>query len=159
MNERSRSARARGGREVWTNRGAKLRATSEAERTARLAERVRAEIAELLLRGEVRDPRLSDVFVSAVTVTRDLSLAKVFVRVLKMDVEAARRDETLEALASARGHVRRMLARRLGTRTVPELRFQWDDTADRAARLDALLAEVEAERAIRREDAEEADES
>jgi ribosome-binding factor A len=45
---------------------------SEQKRSVRVAERVRAEVMELLLRGAIRDPRVKDVLVSEVRVTDDL---------------------------------------------------------------------------------------
>jgi len=101
----------------------------------------------MLLRGEVRDPEASGAIVSAVTITNDLSLARVYLRLLDAEPTEARRTALVKALDRAKGHVRRSLASRLDLRTVPELRFAWDDTADRAARLDELLAEVAADRA------------
>lgn len=122
------------------------------ERVARVGERIRAELADMLLRGEIRDPAASGAIVSAVTVTRDLSLARVFLRVLEAEPTEARRREVVAAFERARGHVRRELGARIARgsgamRSVPELRFAWDDTTDRAARLDAVLAEVAADRA------------
>jgi len=92
----------------------------------------------MLLRGEVRDPEASGAIVSAVTITNDLSLARVYLRLLDAEPTEARRTALVKALDRAKGHVRRALASRLDFRTVPELRFAWDDTADRAARLDEL---------------------
>jgi ribosome-binding factor A len=123
---------------------------------ARVAERVRAELSDMLLRGEVRDPEARGAIVSAVTVTSDLSLARIYVRLLETEATAARRTALVKALERAKGHVRRELAARLALRTVPDLRFAWDDTADHAERVDALLAEVAADRdreALEREDA------
>lgn len=130
------------------------------ERMARVAERVRAELSDLLLRGEIRDPEARGAIVSAVTVTADLSLARIYVRILDAEPTAERRASVVKALERAKGHVRRELAARLALRSVPELRFAWDDTADKAARLDALLAEVAADRAredLEREDARDDD--
>lgn len=136
-------------------RGAPKQAASHdegGERVARVGERIRAELADMLLRGEIRDPAASGAIVSAVTVTRDLSLARVFLRVLDAEPTAARQRDVVAAFERARGHVRRELGARIARgsgamRSVPELRFAWDDTTDRAARLDAVLAEVAADRA------------
>jgi len=117
-----------------------------AERVARVAERVRVELADLILRGELRDPRARGAIVSAVTITRDLSLARVFLRVLEAEASDERKREVVKAFESARGHLRHELAIRLAIRNVPDLRFAWDDTTENAARLDALFAEVEADR-------------
>lgn len=118
---------------------------------ARVGERIRAELADMLLRGEVRDPAARGAIVSSVTVTGDLSLARVFLRVLEAEPSVARQREVVAAFTRAGGHVRRELAARVSRgggamRSVPELRFAWDDTTDRAARLDEVFAEVARER-------------
>ncbi|MFO0712303.1 MAG: 30S ribosome-binding factor RbfA [Sandaracinus sp.] len=128
------------------------RGTEGTDRTARVGERIRAELSDMLLRGDVRDPAAVGAIVSAVTVTRDLSLARVYLRVLEAAPSDARRAEIVAAFERAKGHVRRELAARIARgsgamRSVPELRFAWDDTADRAARLDEVFAEVAADRA------------
>jgi ribosome-binding factor A len=156
-NDRSRERDARGRSSTGRpgTRGAPRAAASGddgGERVARVGERIRAELADMLLRGEIRDPAASGAIVSAVTVTRDLSLARVFLRVLEASPSEARRREVVAAFDRARGHVRRELSARIARgsgamRSVPELRFAWDDTTDRAARLDAVLAEVAADRA------------
>ncbi|MBN8615415.1 MAG: 30S ribosome-binding factor RbfA, partial [Deltaproteobacteria bacterium] len=126
---------------------------------ARVGERIRGELADMILRGEVRDPATQGAIVSAVSVTGDLSLARVFLRVLEAEASEARKREVVAAFDRAKGHVRRELAARVSRgsgamRSVPELRFAWDDTTDRAARLDEVFAEVAADRAtIEREQA------
>ena len=154
-NDRARGAGGRTGASRPIQRaGSPRHAASDdgGERVARVAERIRGELADMLLRGEIRDPAASGAIISAVTVTRDLSLARVFLRVLEAEPTDARRREVVAAFERARGHVRRELGARIARgsgamRSVPELRFAWDDTTDRAARLDAVLAEVAADRA------------
>jgi len=120
----------------------------EAKRSDRVAERVRAELSEMFMRGEVRDPRARGVVVSAVRVTDDLSIARVYVRLLEDTPgraaarAGARREALLSALESARGHLRRHLGGRLGLRRTPELNFFWDDVVDSGGRMEQLLAEI-----------------
>ena len=71
-------------------------------RADRVAERLRSELMDLLLRGSVRDPAASNVLVSAVRMTDDLSIARVYVRVLE-EVDADRQEEVVDALGRARG--------------------------------------------------------
>lgn len=104
-------------------------------RTSRVADQIQRELAELLQR-EVQDPRLHGVTVSGVEVSRDLAVAKVFI---SSALEAHPPAELLAALASARGFLRSNLARRLRMRTVPELRFSYDDSLERGDRLASLI--------------------
>ena len=105
-------------------------------RPEQVAETIRAVLAEALLRGEVRDPRVGLVTVSAVEVTRDLSHANVIV-VPHGDDDA--RAEAIEGLKSAAGYLRRLVARELSTRIVPELHFKLDLGFEHAKRINELL--------------------
>ena len=105
-------------------------------RPEQVAETIRAVLAEALLRGEVRDPRVGLVTVSAVDVTRDLSHANVIV-VPHGDEQA--KLEAIEGLKSAAGYLRRLVARELSTRIVPELHFRLDRGFEHAQRINELL--------------------
>ncbi len=107
-------------------------------RRDRVAHLIQAELATLLLR-EARDPRLQTVTITAVRVTADLRLARVYFRTLTP--EAAPR-EALAALHRATPFLRRALGRALGMRVTPDLRFEYDTTPDTARRVDALLDEA-----------------
>jgi ribosome-binding factor A len=120
-------------------------AETESHRATKVGQRVREELMDMLLRGEVHDPSLSGCVVSAVTVTRDLSLARVYVRVLEVEPSAAQQKRVVAALERAAGFLRRALAGRLKLRRAPELRFAWDDVADRGRRIDELLHEIDGE--------------
>lgn len=108
------------------------------KRIARLNEQLKREIA-VLLRGEVRDPRVGVVSVTAVEVSADLSVARVYVRVVGTDAE---REETLAGLEAAAPFLRRTLGRGLHVRRVPELRFQQDRSLEHARRIERILSEV-----------------
>ncbi|UJR81135.1 30S ribosome-binding factor RbfA [Sandaracinus amylolyticus] len=127
---------------------------SGAGRDKRIAERIRADVMDLLLRGAIRDPDVQGAVVSAVDVTSDLSVARVWLRALEGDVDAARRKRLVSAMKRAGGFIRRELGRTLQVRRVPELRFEWDEGADRAARVEALLDEIAIEQRARKEDGE-----
>lgn len=128
---------------------------SGAGRDKRIAERIRADIMDLVLRGAIRDPDVQNAVVSAVDVTSDLSVARVWLRALEGDVDAARRKRLVAAMKRAGGFIRRELGRTLQVRRVPELRFEWDEGADRAARVEALLDEIAGEqRAAAKKDEE-----
>lgn len=88
------------------------------------------------LAGEARDPRIGFVTVTGVEVSPDLSHATVRVSVMGTEQERA---ETLAGLASAAGHVRSQLARRLATRIAPEIVFRLDRGIEHAARIDRVL--------------------
>jgi ribosome-binding factor A len=105
------------------------------QRTERVGDLIRAELAELV-QHEMRDPRVALVTVTTVEVSADLRYASVGVSALGDD---ARRDAAVAALDSARGFLRRELARRLSLRVVPELRFHLDRGAEHSRRISDLL--------------------
>lgn len=108
-------------------------------RSERVAEGIREEVATFLAE-DAKDPRIVGlVTVTGVDVTRDLRHAKVFVSVMGSDVE---RQATLEGLDSAAGHLRSRIGRALRLRVAPEITFRYDESIARAAKIEALLAEL-----------------
>ena len=111
------------------------------KRADRVAERIRSELMELLLRGSMRDPAAKDVVVSAVRMTDDLSIARVYVRVLE-EIDGEQQERVVAALERASGFLRRELGQRLQLRHVPSLQFYWDDVVDSALRIESILDEI-----------------
>ncbi len=107
-------------------------------RPQRVAEAIREAVAEFLT-AEARDPRIGLVTVTAVKVTPDLKRAVVAVMV-HGDDEA--KDLSRRALMHASGAMRRVIGERLRLKSVPEVVFELDHELERAARLDALLAQL-----------------
>lgn len=100
-----------------------------------------------VIREEVRDPRLARVTVCEVDVARDLASADVFVAVLGIYLGEGddRRQEVVAALKRAAPFLRASSARRMRMRGMPELRFRYDDSFDRGARVSALIEEASRE--------------
>jgi len=118
-------------------------ASTKPKRTDRVGEQVRAELMDLVLRGEVRDPRAAGVHIANVLMTADLRQAKVQVRLANDSApDAQQKRDVVAALHQASGHLRRLLGERLSLRYMPELRFYWDEGGDHSLRLHALLAEI-----------------
>lgn len=112
---------------------------ASSRRADRVAEAIRVEIATFLGEG-AKDPRLVGMItVTGVDVTPDLRHAKVFVSVMGTDPERA---ATIDALEGMAGHLRSRLARVLSLRVAPSISFRQDESVARAARIEALLAQV-----------------
>ena len=114
---------------------------SDGRRPARVAERVRDVLAEVLGRV-VNDPRLRGLTVTNVEITDDLRMVRVGVRTLETDVTEERRKEILKGLERALGVIRRELTARAQLRYAPELRFHYDAGGEAQTRVDELLAEI-----------------
>ncbi len=118
----------------------------EYERSQRVASQLKRELADLI-RLELKDPRLGWVTVDEVEVSRDLSVAKVYVSTL----EDAQLAASLEALKAAAPFLRRELGRRLKLRGIPELRFYQDTAIERGLRMTQLLDQI-AKQTLKRSD-------
>ena len=107
----------------------------EFSRHERLASEVLRTLSELL-RFETKDPRLQRISLTAVDLSRDLSVARVYFSML--DPEEAP-DEAVAGLDRATGFLRSRLGRSLQVRHVPQLRFAHDDSAEHGARISELI--------------------
>jgi len=114
-------------------------------RARRVGEGVREELASLVAH-ELKDPRAAGAVVTGVEMTGDLRSARVRVRLLAGGEDLEGRRRLVDALGRAAGMLRREVTQRLRLRTAPELKFVYDDGADRSSRVDELLAEIEAEK-------------
>jgi ribosome-binding factor A len=110
----------------------------EFSRTQRVADFIKQELASLIQR-ELRDPRIGGmVSVTAVQVSRDMSHATVYATVLGKDSEADAA-ESMAALNHAAGFLRTQIAKINNARTTPKLRFVFDSSIGRGARISKLI--------------------
>ena len=106
------------------------------------------EILSLALAEEqVKDPRVGFVTVTGVETSSDLRHAKVYVSVLGGQ---RRREATLAALERSRGFLQARVNASLHMKRTPQLRFVYDETTDRAMRIERLLRREEQELEERR---------
>ena len=115
----------------------------EYSRHQRLGNQLLRTLSELL-RFEAKDPRIDNVALTSVDLSRDLSVAKVYFNLLDPDQDPK---PAAEALRHAAGFLRGKLGRAIKVRHVPELRFLHDDSAEQAVRIGRLIDQtVESER-------------
>lgn len=107
-------------------------------RIDRINEQLRQEIA-ILIRDEVRDPRVGLATITAVETSPELDHARVYVTTLGEEDEKA---EVLAGLQSAAPFIRGQLGRRLHMRRIPELHFRIDRKLENALRIESLLREA-----------------
>ncbi|MBK1693725.1 ribosome-binding factor A [Chromatium weissei] len=105
-------------------------------RTDRIGTELRRELAQLL-RDQVRDPRLANITVQEVRVTRDLAHAKVFFTCFPSDEEAQAQEKLLNGRLA--GFLRHALAQTVQLRTIPQLHFVFDTSIGYGERLSALI--------------------
>ena len=115
--------------------GARMRRVNEAVR----------EVVSAHIAGDLKDPRIGFVTVTAVDTSPDLRRARVYVSVLGDEAE---RERALEGLASSRGFLQAKVNEELHLKRTPALSFEYDPSIDQGVRLRRLIEE-----ASRREDA------
>jgi len=90
-----------------------------------------------LLTKKMQDPRMEMATISGVKMSADLRIADIYVTVFG---DKKRVQEALNGFKKSKGFIKKSIAPKLGLKFMPELRFFHDDTFDKAARMDALIA-------------------
>jgi ribosome-binding factor A len=116
------------------------------QRQLRVGEEVRHLLAELLERGDMRDPELRDarITVTSVDVSPDLRNATAFI----MPLGGQDKERLLAAMKRAAPWFRARVGEKAGLRSAPDIRFQLDTTFDEADKIGALLRRPDVARDI-----------
>jgi ribosome-binding factor A len=108
-------------------------------RSGRINEEIKKEISDII-RNEIRDPRLTAmVSVTKVDVTKDLRYAKVFVSIYG---DEENKKNTLSALKSSSGFLRREIGHRINLRYTPEVLIELDTTIEHGMHINALIEKI-----------------
>lgn len=92
-----------------------------------------------LIQNGINDPRLAQATITGVTLSRDLRIAKVYFSTHGgADEEAS----VLAGFESAKGYIKRELARELGLRYMPDLKFFYDESFDYGAHINQVLKSI-----------------
>jgi ribosome-binding factor A len=110
-------------------------------RSDRVSGQIQKILSEILLK-KVKDPRLENASITDVRMSRDLRIARIYFVTSgnKKNIE-----EALEGFKSALGYVKRTLARQLGLRYMPDLKFFYDESFDYGSHIDKVLKAVKAD--------------
>ncbi len=111
-------------------------------RQRRVAERIQHEIGQMLL-FDVKDPRLSMVSVTRVTIDRELMQADVYVSAI-VDSEAEQA-EVMIGLGHALGFIRREIGKRIQLRHAPGIAFHWDPGPENLDHISKILDDLKKE--------------
>jgi len=127
---------------------------ADKNRSRRVGELIQRELATLLAR-DVKDPRLAMVSITAVDVTRDMGLARVFYTVIETSVNKTQvtdnnnstlsedtKERVKQGLIKASGFLRYELGQRIQLRIVPRLEFRYDESVIHGAQLTRLIDDV-----------------
>ena len=106
------------------------------KRSERISELIHREIS-IIIRKDVRDPRVSEVTVTAVDATDDLRNATVYFVTHDEDEQSI-----LAGLQKASGFIRSQLGKRCYLKFLPTLHFKADKSQKSAANIDRIIAEL-----------------
>ena len=109
--------------------------TLKAEKIAGI---IQKEISEII-QFSLKDPKIGFITITDVTVTNDLSIAKIYVSFLGQN---PREEAGMKALDRSRGYLRSELAKRMTIRKVPELIFKLDDSLERGNKIERIISEI-----------------
>jgi ribosome-binding factor A len=107
-------------------------------RSERVSIKIQKAITELLSK-KMQDPRIEMATISGVKMSPDLRIAHVYVAVFG---GAGKKAEVLDGFKKSKGFIKKRIAPKLGLKYMPDIRFVYDDTFDKAARMDALIDSV-----------------
>ncbi|MCM8795844.1 MAG: 30S ribosome-binding factor RbfA [Candidatus Omnitrophica bacterium] len=107
-------------------------------RREKIKEAIKREVS-IIIHDKLKDPRLGFITITDVELTSDLREAKVFFSVLGKDEDYKK---TKEALDSALGFIRRLVAQRITLRFVPQISFKEDRSSEYAARIEEVLNQI-----------------
>jgi ribosome-binding factor A len=114
-------------------------ATRSFNRAERVAGQLQKSLASLIRKG-VKDPRLNHVTITGVGMSRDLRIAKIFYAAHGPEND----HQSIKAgFESAKGFIKRELARELGLRYMPDLKFFYDASFDYGAHIDRVLKSIQ----------------
>lgn len=92
-----------------------------------------------IIQMELKDPKIGFITITDVTMTNDLSIAKIYVTFLG---QQARIDAGMKALERSKGFIRSMLAKRMTIRKVPQLIFVYDESLERGNKIERIIKEL-----------------
>lgn len=112
----------------------------EFTRSRRVEEQIQRLLSDVM-RSQLRDPRVARVVITEVRASRDLGVAWIHYSLIgtEMTPSPEALADVQAGLDRAAGFLRSQLARELSTRTVPELRFRYDEAAQRGRDLEQLI--------------------
>jgi len=109
-------------------------------RMERINEQIKRELGQMILMGDINDPRVQLVTIMSVDTSKDLRHARVKYSVLNDDPKVIAHAK--EGLESSRGFFRKLIGQRLKLRYTPEVQFFFDKGVQYAAKVDIVLQEI-----------------
>lgn len=106
-------------------------------RSGRIADQIHKDIVDIL-RFKVKDPRVKWVTINEVEVIKDNTLAVIYWTILMED----KKIDAIKALDTATGFIRSELSKGFKTYTIPQVKFIYDDSMERGAKILDIINKV-----------------
>ncbi|WP_428353756.1 30S ribosome-binding factor RbfA [Methyloprofundus sp.] len=121
----------------------------EFKRSARVASQMQKELAVILQQG-IKDPRIGFITVNEVELSKDLTAAKIYITALGADQQGQK--DNIKWLNEAAPHIRSEMGKRMRLRSVPYIKFYYDDSFEKGMRVSELLVEPKSSTDIAEDD-------
>ena len=108
------------------------------KRKNRVSKLIYIEVSNMLLFGELKDPRIRGSKITAVEVSEDLSNAKVFFEV----EDKGSFKEALDGFKNASGYIRKRLGEVLYMKKIPKLFFIHDNSEENFNRIEEIIKKI-----------------
>lgn len=120
---------------------------SRGYRAQRLGEEIRKIVSEMLVRGDLKDPRFQGIIgINSVDVTNDGSYATLYVTALGgsagEDFSEEEKSSVMNAFQRSKGYIRSEIAKKVKIRHVPELIFRFDSSLEYGMKMDKILTDL-----------------
>ncbi len=108
------------------------------KRNTRVGGLIKQEIAKMLVKGDIKDPRLIDAVITGVKMTDDLGLIRIYFSTINRDHPI---EDIEKGFNSAKGFIKTKLSKKLRLKKFPEFRFEYDKSVESGYRVDDLIKE------------------
>lgn len=108
-------------------------------RTERVRELIKQEISKIIQK-DIKDPRIGFVTVTDTEISSDLRYARTFISVYGNEKQ---KKSTMIGLERAVGYIRKEIGKRIRLKFTPEIKFEIDETIEKADKLSRLFSEIE----------------
>ncbi len=108
------------------------------ERIRKVSEQIRRELVTILPEAVFHE-KINFVSVTGIDLSRDFKYATLYVTIIGNE---ELREELVELLNKRKGEIRHLLSKRLTTRTVPSMKFEYDTSVEYGAKMEKLLHDI-----------------
>ncbi len=106
------------------------------KRNARVGQLIMKEVANMLLRGEIRDPRLNDLVITGFKMSEDIGFARIYYTTLNKERSI---DDINKGFEKAKGYIKSRLSKSLRLKKFPDIRFEFDKSLEQGYKVDQLI--------------------